>query len=116
MWLIGQWQSLYQRCLERIWWRTAEEGGGVGSMEERMFPARFGGHIRLSVNTLVVHGHVGNRIIIMILILILIMIPGDDRDPIPRKSSQQSYLIGTHEFNLLSLFLFRSSNYYNLKH
>ena len=79
-------------------------------MEERMFPARFGGHIRLSVNTLVVHGHVGNRIIIMILILILIVIPGDDRDPIPGKSSQQTFL--THEFKLLSLFLFRSSNYY----
>ena len=65
-------------CLEMIWRRKAEEGGGVGSMEERMFPAGFGGHIRLSVNTLVVHGHVGNGIIIMILVLTLIVIPGDD--------------------------------------
>ena len=86
-------------------------------MEEWMFPAGFGGHIRLSVNTLVVDGHVGNGIIIMILVFILIVYPGDDRDPIPGKSSQKSYLTGTHEFKLLSLFLiFRSSNSYNLNH
>ena len=97
---ISQWYSLYQRILEWIWWRTAEEGVGVGSMEERMFPAGFGGHIRLSVHTLVVHGHVGNGIIIVFFVLILIMIPGDDRDPIPGKSSQVSLQVHI----LLSLF------------